>query len=146
VKYALFLNIFFFGCEIFVAGYSQIPDHLVHLKYLFFGYHGHTALVPWMWTSMFLMVVALILLLPAITRENETVLLVTCILVFVGTWIDKGFGLITGGFVPNQLHQVHEYMPSLPEVAITVAIWCIGLLILTVLYKIAVTVKEEVQA
>ena len=145
VKYALFFNLFFFGCEIFVAGYSQIPDHLVHLQYLFFGLHGHSALVPWMWTSMIFMVIALILLFPAITRENETVLLVTCILVFIGTWIDKGFGLITAGFVPSTLHHVHEYIPTFLEVLITVSIWALGLLILTVLYKIAISVKEEVR-
>jgi Ni/Fe-hydrogenase subunit HybB-like protein len=96
--------------------------------------------------KMILMVVALILLFPAITRENETVLLITCILVFIGTWIDKGFGLITAGFVPNMLHQVHEYTPTLPEVLIAVAIWALGILILTILYKIVVSVKEEVRA
>src|SRR6056297_3543580 len=34
VTYALIANVFFFGCEVFVALYSQIPGHLDHLQYL----------------------------------------------------------------------------------------------------------------
>lgn len=143
VTYALIANLFFFGCEIFVALYSGIPDHIVHLEYLFFGLHGHGALVPWMWVSMILMVTAVILLIPPVTRNDKVVLPVACALVFIGTWIDKGMGMIAGGFIPNPLHQVTEYIPTIPEVMITIAIWAIGFLILTVLYKIVVSVKEE---
>ncbi len=145
VKYAMIVNVFFFLCEIFVAGYSNIPSHQIHLKYQFFGLHGHNALVPWMWTSMILMGLSIILLLPAKLRENETILFFACLCVFVGTWIDKGYGLITAGFVPNPLHQVNEYIPSLKEVIITLGVYGIGLLILTILYKMVVTVKEEVR-
>lgn len=145
IKYAITINIFFFGCELFVALYSNIPGHKISLQYLFFGLHGHTALVPWMWTSMILMVLSIFLLWPARTRENEVTLFFACICVFIGTWIDKGFGLITGGFVPNPLHQVHEYIPTLKEVIVTMGVYGIGLLILTFLYKMAVSVKEEVR-
>jgi hypothetical protein len=47
-----------------------------------------------------------------VTRKNEGSLAVACVLVFVGTWIDKGLGMISGGFVPNPLHHVNEYMPQ----------------------------------
>ena len=144
--YALIANLFFFGCELFVAFYSGIPEHMDHIKYLFVGIHGHGVLVPWMWTSMALMVLALVLLIPPITRHNESVLAVACVMLFVGAWIDKGLGLISGGFVPNPLHQVHEYMPTFPEVMITIGVYAIGALILTVLYKITIGVKEEVRA
>ena len=144
--YALIANLFFFGCELFVAFYSGIPEHMDHIKYLFVGIHGHGVLIPWMWTSMALMVLALILLIPPITRHNESVLAVACIMLFVGAWIDKGLGLISAGFVPNPLHQVHEYMPTFPEVMITIGVYAIGALILTVLYKITIGVKEEVRA
>ena len=144
VAYAITVNVFFFLCEVFVVFYSNIPEHMDHLKYLFVGLHGHGVLVPWMWASMILMVVSIILLVNPITRKNETVLVVACITVFVGTWIDKGLGMISGGFVPNPLHHVTEYVPTLPEILIAVAIWAIGFLVLTALFKIAVTIKEEV--
>jgi len=144
VAYAITVNVFFFLCEVFVVFYSNIPEHMDHLKYLFVGLHGHGVLVPWMWASMILMVVSIILLVNPVTRKNETVLVVACITVFVGTWIDKGLGMISGGFVPNPLHHVNEYVPTLPEILIAVAIWAIGFLVLTALFKIAVTIKEEV--
>ena len=67
-----------------------------------------------------------------------------CISVFISLWIDKGFGLVVGGFVPNPFERVTEYWPTLPETLITLAVWAIGFLVLTILYKIAVSIKEEV--
>jgi Ni/Fe-hydrogenase subunit HybB-like protein len=144
VTYAIIINVFFFLCEIFVAFYSNIPGHMDHIKYLFVGLHGHNALVPWMWTSMVLMAAAIILLIPPAIRQNESILAVACVFVFLGTWIDKGMGMISGGFVPNPLHHVNEYMPTIPEVIIALGVWGVGFLVLTALYKIAISVKEEV--
>lgn len=146
VTYALILNVFFFLCEVFVAFYSQIPEHMDHIKYLFFGLHGHDSLVPFMWTSMALMGLAIIMLIPPKFRANEGLLAVSCVMVFLGTWIDKGLGMISGGFVPNPLHEVNEYAPTIPELIITLGIWAAGFLILTILFKITVGVKEEVRA
>lgn len=146
VTYGIILNVFFFLCEVFVVFYSQIPEHMDHFKYLYFGLHGHGVLVPWMWTSLGLMLLAIILLINPVTRQNESILAVACIAVFAGTWIDKGMGLISGGFVPNPMHHVNEYIPTLPEVIITIGVYGIGFLILTVLFKIAVSVKEETAA
>jgi Ni/Fe-hydrogenase subunit HybB-like protein len=145
VAYAISVNVFFFLCEVFVAFYSKIPEHTQHLKYLFVGLHGKGVLVPWMWASMILMVVSIILLVNPVTRKNETVLTLACVTVFIGTWIDKGLGMISGGFVPNPLGHVTEYVPTLPELAISLGVWAMGFLILTALFKIAVTVKEEVE-
>jgi molybdopterin-containing oxidoreductase family membrane subunit len=138
------VNVFFFLCEVFVVFYSRIPEHMDHFKYLFVGLHGKGVLVPWMWASMILMVVAIILLVNPVTRKNDIVLPVACVCVFVGTWIDKGLGMISGGFVPNPLHHVNEYVPTVPEVLIALGIWATGFLVLTVLYKIGVTIKEEI--
>jgi len=117
-----------------------------HIKYLFAGLHGHGVLVPWMWTSMVLMLISIILLVNPITRKNEGVLTVACITTFVGTWIDKGLGMISGGFVPNPLHHVNEYIPTIPEILIALGVWATGFFVLTILFKIAVSVKEEVRA
>src|SRR6056297_1529 len=144
VTYGAIANVFFFLCEVFVALYSQIPGHTAHLQYLFFGLHGHGVLVPWMWTSIFLMLAAIILLVIPSARRNEAVLGVACVAIFVGIWIDKGLGMISGGFIPNPLHHVKEYVPTIPEIAITVAVYAAGFLILTILYKVVVGVKQEV--
>ena len=145
VAYAICVNVFFFLCEIFVAFYSNIPEHMDHIKYLFVGLHGHGAYVPWMWTSFALMVVGIILTVNPVTRKNEGVLAVACVVIFLGTWIDKGLGMIAGGFTPSPLHEVNEYIPSVPEILIALGVWALGFLVLTALYKIAVGVKEEVR-
>jgi molybdopterin-containing oxidoreductase family membrane subunit len=144
VAYAICINVFFFLCEVFVAFYSQIPGHTTHLKYLFVGLHGHGALVPWMWASMILMAAGIVLTVTPATRKNETSLMIACIVIIMGTWIDKGLGMISGGFVPNPLHEVNEYIPTMPEIGITLGVYAMGALVLTVLYKMAVGVKEEV--
>ncbi len=144
VTYALIANVFFFACEVFVAMYSNIPGHLVHLKYLFFGLHGHGVLVPWMWTSLAMMLLAIVLLLIPAARRNEAFLAFSCIILFIGIWIDKGLGMISGGFIPSPLHHVNEYVPTVPEIIISIGVYAAGFLILTVLYKIAITVKQEV--
>jgi len=146
ITYALIANVFFFFCEVFTVFYSGIPEHMDHLKYLFFGHNGHGALVPFMWTSMFLMLSAIGLLLFPKIRNNEKYMPFLCIMVFVGTWIDKGMGMIAGGFVPNPMHNYVEYTPTPLELLITVGVYAVGFLVLTILFKIATKIKEEVDA
>lgn len=143
VAYAMSANVFFLGLELFTAFYSQIPGHMQSFKYLYIGLDGHTRLVPIMWLSAILSLVSLILLIIPSARKNENTLAFACAAVFVALWIDKGFGLIVGGFVPNMFERVTEYWPTLPETLIALGVWAVGLLILTVLYKIAVSVKKE---
>jgi Ni/Fe-hydrogenase subunit HybB-like protein len=45
--------------------------------------------------------------------------------------------------LPNMFEKVFEYWPTIPEAFITLGVWAVGFLILTILYKIATTVKEE---
>ena len=144
VAYAICINVFFFLCEVFTAFYSNIPEHMDHIKYLFVGLHGHGAYVPWMWASFSLMIVGIILTVNPYTRKNEGVLAVACVAIFAGTWIDKGLGMIAGGFTPTPLHEINEYIPSIPEIGIALGVWALGFLVLTALFKIAVGVKEEV--
>jgi len=143
ITYALIASIFFVLMEIFTVFYSQIPGHMQHFQYLFFGLHGHHALVPWMWAAVILAAVGLVLLINPRTRRNELLLAVGCAAVFASLWIEKGLGLVVTGFIPSPLEKIVEYFPTRPEVAITLGIWALGLLVLTVLYKIAVAVKVE---
>jgi Ni/Fe-hydrogenase subunit HybB-like protein len=145
VTYAMFINIFFVAMEFFTVFYAQIPEHMHHFEYLFVGLDGKSALVPWMWTSMILALIALVLLVVPKFRKNEKILAFTCVIVFISLWIDKGLGLIVGGFVPSPLGNITEYTPTLPEVAIVAAIWAVGLLIITVFYKITLSVREELE-
>jgi molybdopterin-containing oxidoreductase family membrane subunit len=144
VTYCIILNVLFFLFEVFTVFYSQIPEHMQHFQYLFFGIEGYGKLVPWMWVSFIGMVVASILLVIPAIRKDHTTLAICCALVIVTTWIDKGLGLITGGFIPNPFDRITEYWPTVPEALITLGIWAMGFLILSVLYKIAVSVKEEI--
>ena len=146
VTYAICLNLFFFLLEVFTVFYSQIPDHMSHLEYLFAGIHGKTALVPWMWSSMAFGAIAVCILVFPSLRAKEPVLAIAAILVFFCTWIDKGMGMISGGFVPNPLHEITEYMPTTPEVIIALGVWAVGFAVVTVLFKVATGVKEEVKA
>lgn len=144
VTYCIILNVLFILFEVFTVFYSQIPEHMQHFEYLFFGIEGHGKLVPWMWFSLIGMVVASVLLVIPGIRRDETTLAIGCVLVIVTTWIDKGLGLITGGFVPNPFDRITEYWPTVPEALIALGVWAVGFLILSILYKIAVSVKEEI--
>jgi molybdopterin-containing oxidoreductase family membrane subunit len=145
VTYAMCLNVFFFLLEVFTGFYSNIPGHKHTIEYLFAGLHGHNALVPWMWTATFFAAASLVLLLVPATRRKDDTLAVACICVFIATWIDKGVGLVLGGFVPNPMHHITEYRATGPEILITLGIWATGFFILSALYKVAVSIKEEQQ-
>ncbi len=143
VTYAMVISVFFVLMEVFTVFYSQIPEHKKHFEYLFFGLHGKGALVPWIWASVILAGISLLLLLNPATRKNDTFLAMACVAVFISLWIEKGLGLVITGFIPSPLEAVTQYFPTGPEVMITLGIWAMGFLILTVLYKIALSVKEE---
>jgi molybdopterin-containing oxidoreductase family membrane subunit len=143
VTYAMFANIFLLGLEFFTAFYSNIPGHMESFKYLYAGLDGHRELVPLMWVSSVFAAVSLIMLLIPKIRRNEVTLSLACIMLFISLWIDKGFGLVIGGFVPNMLNQVRTYWPTRQESIIALGVWAIGFLVLTFLYKIAITVREE---
>jgi Ni/Fe-hydrogenase subunit HybB-like protein len=146
VTYAILINVFFFFCEVFTVFYSQIPHEMLHFKYLFVGIDGYAKLVPWMWFAIVGMTVAALLMVSPKIRKNHTTLALVCGLIIITTYIDKGLGLMTGGFVPNPLERVVEYWPTVPEFLISLGVYSIGAFVLTVLYKVAVSVKEEVKA
>jgi Ni/Fe-hydrogenase subunit HybB-like protein len=141
VTYAAIINIFFVLLEVFTAFYSNIPGHKHTLVYLFAGLHGHNNLVPFMWTSVTFGVLAIFLLLTK-ARKSEGTLLFACVILFISLWIDKGLGLVLGGFVPNPLEHVTEYTPKLNEIMVTLGVWALGFFILSALYKITISVKQ----
>ncbi len=146
VTYAMLINVFFVLMELFTALYSNIPEDAEHFKFLYVGLAGNATLVPWMWASAALSVAALVLLVNPKTRHNETTLAAACVAVFAGLWIEKGLGLIIAGFEPSPLGQVTVYTPTLPEILISIGIYAFGLLLITVFYKIALSVRGQVAA
>jgi len=143
VTYALAINMFLILAEVFTAFYSEIPAHEEHFEYLFIGLNGDRHLVLWMWLSTLLSGVALALLLVPKWRNNIRLLVVACVCVFVSIWLDKGLGLIVGGMAPSPLGAVTRYVPTLPESAIVLGIWASGALMITVFYKITLSVWED---
>lgn len=141
--YALAISIFFVLVELFTVFYGQIPSHMNHLVYLFRGLEGHNMIANWMSVSAVAAVVALVLLVIPRTRTREPILALACILVFLSLWIEKGLGLVITGFIPSPLEALTDYSPTGPEIAITVGVWALGLLILTLFYKIFVSVRTE---
>ena len=143
VVYAMIANVFFFLLEVFTAFYSNIPGHMATFQYLFAGLGGYNNLVPLMWSAAVLAPLGIILLLIPKWRRNEKVLFLALIAVFVAAWLDKGIGLVLGGFVPNALGHVTEYIPTGAELTIIMGVYAIGLLVLTVLYKVVIAVREQ---
>jgi molybdopterin-containing oxidoreductase family membrane subunit len=141
VTYAMALNVFLIGVEFFTALYSRIPEEAEHFRYLYLGLDGQARLAPWMWTSAVLCVAALVLLLIPGIRRNPTTLAMACVAVFASLWIDKGMGLIVGGFIPSPLGAVTTYTPTWTEWLIVVGIWALGSLMVTVFYKIVISVR-----
>jgi molybdopterin-containing oxidoreductase family membrane subunit len=86
---------------------------------------------------------AFVVLIYPPTRKREPTLACACAAVFVSLWIEKGLGLVVTGFVPSPLEKITEYTPTGPEVAITIGVWALGFLIITMLYKVFVSVREE---
>ncbi len=144
ITYAMLANIFFLGLEVFTAVYSNIPEHMAHFRYLYLGIDGANNLVPWMWLSFLMAIAALILLLVPRWRNNLRLLPWACVLVFFSIWIDKGMGLIVAGFIPSVMGKVVEYTPSGPELMITLGVWGIGFFILSVLFKVVLTLRRQV--
>ncbi len=139
IAYAMGINLFLFAAEFFKEFYSD-SVHLAPMKYLYFGLHGHSNLVPWMWTAMLFNVAAFFLFLIPRTRENIVTLNLACVLVITGIYIEKGMGLIVPGFIPGVLGEIYEYGPSLIEKGVTLGIWGVGALVYTLLLKFAIPV------
>jgi molybdopterin-containing oxidoreductase family membrane subunit len=99
-------------------------------------------LVPWMWSSSVLALVALGLLVVPATRAREATLAAACAAIIVSVWIDKGLGLIVGGLVPTPLGAVTDYVPTAREMTITAGVWAVGAAMATAFFKITAGVRS----
>lgn len=144
IAYAMGINIFFYCLELFTAYYSGIPSHQHSLGLLFSGFKGEFVWInAWMWVAVVLALLSFLLMAFPSTRNNEKILPFTLVILVLSTWIDKGLAMLFAGFSPNPFGELTLYVPSFAEITIGLGIYAIGLLIISVLWKIALGVKKE---
>ena len=142
VTYALSIHIFFFLVEIFTIFYGGIPEHVHHFQYLLCP-GGQPLITMSAWISIILTWIAFFLLINPRTRNTEGTLIYALLAVIIAVWIEKGLGFVVPGFIPSPLGEISRYSPTVAEIIITKGVWSVGLLILTILYKVTVSVKED---
>jgi molybdopterin-containing oxidoreductase family membrane subunit len=74
-------------------------------------------------------------------RRSPRWLMLACAVLFVGIWVEKGFGLVIPGFIPSPLGEIVEYTPTAVELGVTAGIWATGLFVLTVLVRVALPIE-----
>ena len=136
MAYAMFLNLFLLGAEVFKEFYSA-TEHLIHMQYMFTGVDGHDTIVPYMWFSVACSLVAFLLFLVPRTRRHPVTLNIGCVLIFLGVYLEKGMGLVIPGLTPDTLGEIYEYFPTANELLISAGIMATGSLVFTMLVKIA---------
>jgi molybdopterin-containing oxidoreductase family membrane subunit len=145
MRVTILINLLMLVSEVFVEFYTG-GSHTSAAKYLYFGLHGHNALVPWIWSSVAMTVTAAVLLLLPGVFNRRLLLNIACALAFAGIWIEKGMGMVIPGFVPSTLHEMVEYTPSLIEWKIMAGIWALGLMIYTIALKVAANTFRRARA
>ena len=130
------INLFMLGAEVFSEFYAG-GAHVASARYLFLGLHGHSELVPWIWTAISFNVFAAVVLLTPALSARPWLLNLALMLTFVGVWIEKGMGLIVPGFIPSTLHEIVPYTPSLTEWKVMAGVWAAGLMVFTVGLRVA---------
>jgi molybdopterin-containing oxidoreductase family membrane subunit len=137
---SLQISLFLLGAEIFTDFYFR-TEEVVAATYLYLGLNGANKLVPWIWSAIALEGVAAVILTIHSLRNRRVLLSLACVFAIVGVWIEKGMGLVVPGFVPTPLGEVFEYSPSWGEVLISLGIWALGLLVFTLLAKVAIPIE-----
>ena len=136
MAYVMGFNLFLTAAEAFKEFYSA-TEHLVYIRYLFFGIGTHTTLVPYAWASVICGLVAFLLFLVPRTRKNWVTLNLGCLLIYASVYIEKGMGLIIPGLTPDTLGEIYEYRPSMTELFVAAGIFSIGFLVFTLMVKVA---------
>ena len=144
VAYAMGLNMFFYVLELFTAFYSGIPGHAHPIHFLFGGHEGLNVWVTgWMWFAVVLAFASIFFLAIPKYRHNMKILPWALVALIIATWIDKGLGLLIGGFSPTPYETYEVYTPSFWEVSVGLGVFAIGALVISILWKIALEMKKE---
>jgi len=139
MAYAMFINLFLLGAEIFKEYYSA-TEHLLYTQYLWSGIGEHKALVPFAWLALFCNTVAFVLFLVPKSRKSWLGLNAGCLAIWAGCYIEKGMGLVIPGMTPDTLGEIYEYTPTATEWSVAAGVFGVGFLVFTVLVKVAVPI------
>jgi Ni/Fe-hydrogenase subunit HybB-like protein len=139
MAYAMFINLFLLGAEVFKEYYSA-TEHLLYTQYLWSGIGEHRALVPFAWLALACSTTAFVLFLVPRSRKSFLGLNAGCVLIWAGCYIEKGMGLVIPGMTPDTLGEIYEYRPTSTEWAIAAGVFGVGFLVFTVLVKVAVPI------
>ncbi len=143
MAYAMALNLFLFGVELFKEYYSN-TNHLVHYEYLFRGLHGQPSPIAiYAWTSLAFSVISFLLFLIPKTRMTPLTMNIGCVLIYLSVYIEKGIALIIPGYTPDTLGQIYRYVPSANEVRIAAGVFGVGFLLFTLMVKVSVAILFE---
>jgi Ni/Fe-hydrogenase subunit HybB-like protein len=140
VTVAAQITLVMLGSELFTEFYRD-THHSHSAKYLYFGLEGHDALVPWIWTSIALNVVATLALSVHRIRRTPRALYACCAALVVAIEIEKGMGTIIPGFIPEPWGNIVEYTPTWVEWTVSLGILALGCFVFTVLAKAAIPIE-----
>ena len=143
IAYAYTATIFMVVCEFFTAFYSNVPSHKAALQYLYAGLHGHNQFVPLMMLFVVLAVVTLLIMIPRQTRTNYKLLGFGCVTAFLSMYIEKGLTFVIGGLSETPFGEIASHHVTLPEFLVIVGVFAIGFLIASILFKLVVVVKKD---
>lgn len=140
ITFCLSISIFLTLCEVVTELYPS-TEHSFSLKYLIYGKHGLSKLVVWFWAALIMNLIAFALLINPKTRKNHKILPYTCVILFVGIWIEKGMAFVLPGMIPSPIGEFVEYTPSWIEIGNSLGAWAIGLTIFTILARGAIGIQ-----
>ena len=143
VTVAAQINLIMLISELFKEFYAP-THHSESAYYLYFGLHGKAKLVPWIWTAISLNVLATVILTFHKLRRNLNILYFACTILFIGIWIEKGFGLIVPGFIPGPWGKIVEYFPTWVEIGVTLGIWSMGAFIFSLLARTGIAIELDI--
>jgi molybdopterin-containing oxidoreductase family membrane subunit len=129
----LLVDLFFLFCEILTTYWktSETPGHALRLAILTSGRYS-----PFFLSEIFVFgILPFLLLWYPRTRKNIPILTLASAFVLIGVFL-KRFAFLGMGFGINPLGHIGVYVPTLPELSISVALWAVGVLIVTIAVKL----------
>ncbi|MBF0273148.1 MAG: polysulfide reductase NrfD [Magnetococcales bacterium] len=139
----LLINLIFLASEFFVA-FHRPSGHSLFMQSLWSGqgdtpFHG-----LWMKGAWALQVCATVGSLWALWRGvTHGWLVCAALLTVAGIWMEKGVGLIVGGFLPTPLGEWASYHPTWIEYRVTLAIMAMVLFLFSLLVRIILAVEAR---
>lgn len=140
VTVAAQINLIMLFSELFKEFYAP-THHSSSAIYLYFGLDGKNGLMPWIYTSIGMNLIATIILTIHTLRKDLRWMNIALVLLFIAIWIEKGMGLIIPGFSPGPWGEIVEYSPSWIEIGVTIGIWAMGFFIFTILVKAGIPIE-----